>query len=724
MTRVLVCGLCPLPFENTLRSFGPGIRSWQFARSLANAGHRVHLLAMMIPGSYEDSDAVRSERRDGVDIERLTDEEFFDPARIEARIAELRPEALVGATIYGSNILALTRPKVPFWADQFGHVMAEAQAKACLEDEDWPLPHFWKLLEPVLLSADRLSAVSRRQRFANIGELGVVGRLNSKTCGYELTAVIPCAVVPAEGAPPRGVLRGSVVPEDAFVVLWSGGYNVWTNVDTLFAGLEIALGKNERIHFVSTGGAIEGHDDSTYRDFRDRILGSRHRRRYHLQGWVRAELIPSYQAEADLGVLAEAPIYEGRLGSKNRLVQWMGAGLPVLYNRMGDLGSLLAEKKLGLTFGIGDAAAMAERILWAADHPEALRRTRRRARRYAQTELSFEATTRELVSWAENPSRAPDAGRDRTVLRHRHAFAVERGRVCAVIVHHRGKAKLERCLKTLLDSTGVELEIVVVANACDQQLPEIVETSARVHTVVSGTPLGFAAANNLGAEWARVNLDEHDHYYFIDNDVEPPPAALARLCAALEAGDGAGEGGEGASEGPAMILGAGDRYKLGVDVANGGWVWDQAAGLTVAPRDPPSSRPVLTVTGSALLIDALVLRYAGGWTEVCEYYFEDLDLGFEVPKTGRDPETAAARPGIPSAVDHLREIIARTRDELTAATRRAEQAEARAEQAEARHEHVRREIHLIHKSKMWKLWMAYLAVRRWLRGPFAFLRRS
>ena len=106
MTKVLVCGLCPLPFENTLRSFGPGIRTWQLARGLAAAGHRVHVLAMKIPAGYEATTAMRRENRDGVTIERLADEQLFDARWLGARIDELQPEALVGATVYGSHALA------------------------------------------------------------------------------------------------------------------------------------------------------------------------------------------------------------------------------------------------------------------------------------------------------------------------------------------------------------------------------------------------------------------------------------------------------------------------------------------------------------------------------------------------------------------------------------------------------------------------------------------
>ncbi len=413
MSRVLVAGVCPLPFESTFQSYGPGIRTWQFAWSLARAGHEVRLLAMKTPGAYEEalpSSAVRG----GVAIERVSDVAFLDPTTLRGAIRESRPEALVGASLYGSAAVARTGTRLPFWADQFGHVMAEAQAKAAIEGRNWPVAHAWDLLGPVLRSADRLSVVSERQRYAAIGELGAVGRLTAETCGYEFTAVIPCALVPPEEAPPRPsvaqgrLVRGVLVPEDAFVVLWSGSLNVWTDMDTIAHGLETAMGRESRIHFVATGGAVPGLDVATWKRFEALVEGSPHRERFHLEGWVQAGRVVAYVDEADLGILADRPIYEGLLGSKNRIVQWMGAGLPVLYNRMGELGELLEARRLGLTFPPGDASAFAERLLWAARHTAEVREIAARARAFALDELSFEATTRDLVDWAREPRFAPD----------------------------------------------------------------------------------------------------------------------------------------------------------------------------------------------------------------------------------------------------------------------------------------------------------------------------
>jgi len=409
--RILVCGLCPLPFENTSQNYGPGIRTWQLAKGMALDGHDIRVVAMVIPGVYEAGELVVESEVDGISIRRIDGEAFLDPAVIRHEIETWRPTAAVGATVYGSLAIAQSETEVPFWADQFGHVMAEAQAKAALEKENWPIPRWWRMVLPVLSRADRISAVSGPQRYAAIGELGAIGRLTAETCGYEFTAVIPCGLDDDAGSRPQpteGTVRGKIVPDDAFVVLWSGGYNVWSDIDTLFVGLEKAMAEEPAIHFLSTGGAISGHDESTYDKFQEFIAASPNEERYHLAGWLKSEEVPTYVAAADLGVLADRPMYEGMLGSKNRIVQWMADGLPAVYNRVGEIGDYLASGDLGLTFAVGDSNALAERLVWAARHRTEIERMAQRARSACLRDFSLAAATQELRVWAAAPSHAPD----------------------------------------------------------------------------------------------------------------------------------------------------------------------------------------------------------------------------------------------------------------------------------------------------------------------------
>ncbi len=906
MTRILILGAAPLPFEPLKRQYAANLRTWHFTRPLLDDGHRVRLIACRLPKTYpEDAEPVTSTRRGALEYFSLSAELFHDRGYVQKLAEEFDPEAILGINTHMASRAVMIDTERPIWCDLNGWIMAEAQTKCRVYDDDRYLSHFWSMEREVLDRADVISTVSEAQAHATLGELAVRGRLGRKSFGYRFVHRVPNAVSEVEYRHDKTVIRGKISPsppkrtiagEGDFVVLWAGGYNTWTDVGLLYDALTAAMAEVPELRFVSTGGAIDGHDEITFDSFRRRAEHSRFADRFHFAGWVPTEDVPSYYFESDLGINVDSYNYETVFGARNRLNDMMKVGLPVLTTTGTEISSLLAEHDLGLTCAPGDAAAFAERMVWAARHRDRLKAKARAASTFMHREFSYRRTTEPVRAWAAEPYRAPDRGR-RIVFGTVDIFsqdqaapkplwqppddvaglpAVERGRVCAVIVHHRGREMLGRCLETLLDSTGVELEIVVVANACDEQLPEIVDVSARVSAVVSDTSLGFSAANNLGVEWAREHLGDHHCYYFVNNDTESSPGAVARLCAALEANE------EAAMAGPTLLIqGAEGHYNsLGLNVTEDGWGWDEAIGLAIADYGPPPpSRPVLAVTGSALLIDASVFRDVGGWTEVYEYYFEDIDLGIKVWKAGRevihvpdavvrhqisatmtegserknflfwrnrlmlavvhwpmgllistfrraifgelldrrrrdhsvlrraltetlarlpallrcrqrwhgddswsrfleppgsvpvitlpalggnaeqgetsgeelsgeelsgdgaeiveevgsagektlprdperdadlpDPEAFASRPGARGAIEYLSETVAKTRDQLAAA-------EQRAEQAEARHDHVRHEMHMIHTSKMWQLWMAYLAVRKWLLSPFGFLRR-
>ncbi len=213
--------------------------------------------------------------------------------------------------------------------------------------------------------------------------------------------------------------------------------------------------------------------------------------------------------------------------------------------------------------------------------------------------------------------------------------------VRVITVHHRGKAMLERCVRSLLDSHGVELDVVVVANGCAEELPDVVGSSSRVRVVECPKPVGFAAANNFGVDWAGTRLGEPDFYYFANNDTESPPASLAGLVAAVE------EDPKIAVAGPRVLILDAPEYlnSLGLNVTHDGWGWDEGIGIRQQDYGPlRPRRPVLAVTGAALLITAEALHRVRGWSELYGYYFEDIDLCLKVRQAGWDvvnvPEVA------------------------------------------------------------------------------------
>lgn len=412
--KILLCGICPLPFENNRTSFGPGVRTWQFAAPLQRAGHSVRVFARRIPGTYDEElpEVVRSER-DGVDIVSVDWEAAEDLELLRREHDDLQPDALVGATIYGSYDAARLDVDTPLWVDQFGHVMAEAQAKAYRAGSNRHLRRFWRMEREVIGRGDVFSAVSTHQKFATIGELGAVGRLTRETTGYRFVRTIPCGLDPTPLTHERQVLRGESVPDDAFVVLWSGSYNTWTDVDTLFEALEGAMAADDSIRFASTGGAVEGHDESTYPRFCARIEASEYADRFVLLGWLPKHEVADYYFEANVGINIDTYMYEGLLGSKNRVLDWMRAGLPALIGELPELAAELARNDIGFTYPIGDAAALRDAILELAADPDAVRRTGQRARQYGETHLTFDETAAPLLAWAADPAPAPDRRRRR-----------------------------------------------------------------------------------------------------------------------------------------------------------------------------------------------------------------------------------------------------------------------------------------------------------------------
>jgi glycosyltransferase involved in cell wall biosynthesis len=402
--RVLVVGWAPLPFENARMNYAPGGRAWQFARPLAADGHAVCLAAARIPGAYGgEPPAVSQLERDGVLIYLLDHELFAAEVVLDGLVGAFRPDVVVGAAAVPSKRAAELAGDRPLWVDFFGDPMAEAQAKAAVHPEGDHLTAYWQLTAELLLRGDRFSAVSERQRWALVGQLGLAGRLNRATCGRELVHTLPVSAVEAHRPPaaPAGEFR-----DRDFVVLWSGGYNTWCDVETLYRALESAMSQNGDIRFVSTGAGIEGQDVETYRRFEELVAGSLFRSRFLLKGRLPERRAGRYLARADLGVVTEKPIYERSLGSSARLLGWMSAGLPFVCARLSELASEAEAAGLAATYPAGDAEALARRILEAAERG----RCRAAAAELAPAlaDLTPEATTRPLRAWVESGRRAPD----------------------------------------------------------------------------------------------------------------------------------------------------------------------------------------------------------------------------------------------------------------------------------------------------------------------------
>jgi len=408
MARILVLGSAPLPFMNAKRLYGPGIRTWQFASPLLEEGHEVRIVAGQAPQSGLDDQVGLERDRLSVVCLPQADFEAVDPVR--KVLDGFRPDALVAAGYGASSVAVRLGIERPLWADFFGDPMAEAQALAQVLRDDNMVFRVWSYVAPVLERGDSFSVVSERQKCALIGQLAARGRLNMHTMGDDLVRVVPCGIAPLPAADGEPSNRRRM-PEGAFLVLWSGGYNTWADVDTLFQALCLAMRERDEIQFVSTGGAIHGHDERTYPRFLEAVSSCELRDKFHLFGWVETSEVPFFYRACDVGINVDRFCYEGFLGSRNRILDWMNAGLTVVTTASCELSQILADQGLGVVVPTGKPEALAKALVSLADDREALKRFAERAQRYARERFGFETTARPLVRWAENPCFAADRGR-------------------------------------------------------------------------------------------------------------------------------------------------------------------------------------------------------------------------------------------------------------------------------------------------------------------------
>ncbi len=431
--RIVIFGCGPMPCEPQYAVTAPGARTWQIVQTVLagleradEANAEVVVVGMDEAGPRSAPLPLRFE----VPVDCGSESADACPRRpvlyIPMAVADFKaigqgkwpellrqaPDAVVAtgsAQPYATGAQYARAVERPLWVDVFGDPLTELQSRAELvperkEENNTFFLHTAKLLLDALVQGDVFTALSTRQRFALIGHLGVVGRLNRLTACYEFVHPLPYGVFPAT-APPLAQPRD----HGYFVVLWCGSFNTWMDVETLAAGVVKAWRAYPRLRLLIAGGRCPGYNDVSFAQFAEAIRRENASELVRVVDWQPYGALEALYGEADVGLSIDRMTYEALLGSRTRLVHFLLAGKPVISTTPTELAEDLARAGFLLPFRVGDSDNLAEVLLEAAGRgPQAMAELGRKGRDYVLAHYHGRLLAAPLMEWIAAPQFAPD----------------------------------------------------------------------------------------------------------------------------------------------------------------------------------------------------------------------------------------------------------------------------------------------------------------------------
>ncbi|WP_183407903.1 glycosyltransferase family 2 protein [Nocardioides marmoriginsengisoli] len=200
-----------------------------------------------------------------------------------------------------------------------------------------------------------------------------------------------------------------------------------------------------------------------------------------------------------------------------------------------------------------------------------------------------------------------------------------------VILNYGDPGDTLRCLRSLENSTDLDMDILVVNNGPEDALHEelVREVGSRASVISTGDNLGYAAGNNLGISWVMER--GCDLVWILNPDTLVAPTTLAILREHLDATPDCG------MVGPRLVL-PGKPPRIWFD---GGLV-DLATAVTehvnlgvpVRKAPAPVVRDADYVTGASLLVRRLVVEQVGPIPDQYFLYCEEVDWCRRVAAAG------------------------------------------------------------------------------------------
>lgn len=313
MSRIVLIGRGPIPGPGVTQMGFSSLRTAAFASALTDPSIELRIV-LLIPGCQPTTP------QDWAGIATVPEEA---PGWLD-RVRDLveGADGIVSAGPYNPGRAAIAASgSTPTWIDIPGDPMSELAALSRVQTESLSQDSIAAAMaacSAVLARADAISVISDSQRFATLGQLGLMGR----TLKGEQTPNIE--VIPITGnfgferrSPPKwGQLT---------TVALSGAFNPWFDDERVCETLEVAFKLNPNLRVVTTGGGIKGFYENGFQRFKR--WASNHPNRVSINEWIPHSEVESVLRKAHVGLSMDRPGPEPELGSRTRLLLFAELGL-------------------------------------------------------------------------------------------------------------------------------------------------------------------------------------------------------------------------------------------------------------------------------------------------------------------------------------------------------------------------------------------------------------
>lgn len=408
MSRLLLLG--EGRFAAGDESLSPGVaqRAWRLGWELAGAGHQVCVADCSVPyGAPMHAEHLSG---GGYDIVVWTPADSggrnFDQLN-----SSFQPQAIIAVGGKAALFACRTCAELPLWVDLPENILELAQVRA--DEDEFGADYLHAKRENLLVvlrRADVFSCLSDAQGYALIGQLGLAGRINRHTVEYSFLYGIPVLAPRGLQDVRREPCRPPAISIEDLAVAFAPHWSPNPDLETLAAALAWATEQNPRIVLVvlTTDSLSEDRNHVAALEAACARPGHAVRRQLVMvpDGRQEAQVL----AGCDLAICPDRLSYEAVMAARAWVVGALGLGVPVVVTRGSAFAEMVERSGSGYCVPMDSPRALADVIVHAAVHRQALVEMGTRGRALVESLPLPTQALAPLFRWAETPWHAPDWG--------------------------------------------------------------------------------------------------------------------------------------------------------------------------------------------------------------------------------------------------------------------------------------------------------------------------